>query len=145
MIELIFLPIQDPWVPPIQPMIIERYFEPPPTPYSAGNRGVDIKTQPQTPIKAPQDGVVHFSGKVANIGTVSINHNNLKTTFTPIDPIVKTGQAVKRNQIIGYVSNTGSHCKPHTCLHWGLIEQKKYLNPLQLLNNAKARLLPIFN
>ena len=144
MIELFLLPIQDPWVPPIQPMIIERYFEPPPTPYSAGNRGVDIRTEPQTPIRAPQDGIVHFSGKVANIGTLSINHNNLKTTFTPIDSIVKTGQFIKRNQIIGYVSITGSHCKPQTCLHWGLVMEKRYLNPLSLFN-AKTRLLPLFN
>jgi murein DD-endopeptidase MepM/ murein hydrolase activator NlpD len=144
MIELFLLPIQDPWVPPIQPMIIERYFEPPPTPYSAGNRGVDIRTEPQTPIRAPQDGIVHFSGKVANIGTLSINHNNLKTTFTPIDSIVKTGQFIKRNQIIGYVSTTGSHCKPQTCLHWGLVIEKRYLNPLSLFN-AKTRLLPLFN
>jgi murein DD-endopeptidase MepM/ murein hydrolase activator NlpD len=144
MIELFLLPIQDPWVPPIQPMIIERYFEPPPTPYSAGNRGVDIRTEPQTPIRAPQDGIVHFSGKVANIGTLSINHNNLKTTFTPIDSIVKTGQFIKRNQIIGYVSITGSHCKPQTCLHWGLVIEKRYLNPLSLFN-AKTRLLPLFN
>jgi murein DD-endopeptidase MepM/ murein hydrolase activator NlpD len=95
-------------------------------------------------VRAPQDGIVHFSGKVANIGTLSINHHHLKTTFTPIDPIVYKGQFVKRNQIIGYVSTTGSHCKPQTCLHWGLIEEKRYLNPLSLFK-TKTRLLPLFN
>lgn len=143
MLELIIIPISEPWVPPIQPMVIERYFEPPPTPYAAGNRGVDIRTEPQTPIRAPQDGVVHFSGKINNVGIVSINHNHLKTTFQPIDSIVVAGQAIKRNQIIGYVAVEGSHCIPDTCLHWGLIEEKRYLNPLSILV-SKVRLLPIF-
>lgn len=144
MLELLLLPLSEPWVPPIQPMIIERYFEPPLTPYGAGNRGVDIETQPKAPVRAPQDGIVFFSGKISNTGIVSINHNHLKTTFQPIDPIVKAGQTVKRNQIIGYVSETGSHCKPRTCLHWGLIEEKRYLNPLSLFN-TKTRLLPLFS
>jgi murein DD-endopeptidase MepM/ murein hydrolase activator NlpD len=69
--------------------------------------------------------------------------DHLKTTFTPIDPIVKTGQFVKRNQIIGYVSTTGSHCKPQTCLHWGLIVEKRYLNPLSILTKPYPILLPI--
>ena len=52
-------------------------------------------------------------------------------------------QAVKRNQIIGYVSTTGSHCKPQTCLHWGLIVEKRYLNPLSILTKPYPILLPI--
>lgn len=144
MLELLLLPISEPWVPPIQPMIIERFFEPPLTPYGAGNRGVDIQTQPNIPVRAPQDGIVFFSGKISNIGIISINHNHLKTTYQPINSIVKAGQTVKRNQIIGYVAETGSHCKPRTCLHWGLIEEKRYLNPLSLFN-SKTRLLPLFN
>ncbi len=144
MIELLLLTAPEPWVPPVQPMIIERFFEPPPAPYSAGNRGVDIETYPGAPVRSPQDGIVFFSGKIANVGIVSINHDNLKTTFQPIKPIVKAGQFVRRNQIIGYVSEAGSHCEPRTCLHWGLVEEKRYLNPLSVLN-SKARLLPIFN
>lgn len=144
MIELLLFTASEPWVPPVQPMIIERFFEPPPTAYSAGNRGVDIETYPGAPIRSPQDGIVFFSGKLGNVGIVSINHNNLKSTFQPLEPIIKSGQFVSRNQIIGYVSDAGSHCIPRTCLHWGLIEEKRYLNPLSVLT-PKTRLLPIYS
>lgn len=145
MLEIFLIPLNDPWVPPIQPMIIERYFEPPLTQYGAGNRGVDIQTQPHTPVRAPQDGIVHFAGTINGIGILSINHNQLKTTFQPIEAIVESGEYIKRNQIIGYVSTSGSHCEPKMCLHWGLIQEKRYLNPLGVLASKKIRLLPVLN
>jgi murein DD-endopeptidase MepM/ murein hydrolase activator NlpD len=50
---------------------------------------------------------------------------------------LQVGERVALGQVIGQVGQ-GGHCRG--CLHWGLREGKKYLNPLLLLGNGSGQL-----
>src|SRR5919109_3901822 len=60
-----------------------REFEPPPTPYSSGHRGIDIAAPIGTGIAAPSDGVVAFAGWVGGSLFISIDHpDGVRTTYS---------------------------------------------------------------
>ena len=63
------------WTWPIEGRVV-RGFVPPPTPYSAGHRGIDIAAAFGTPVHAPADGVVTFAGFVAGELFVTIDHGD---------------------------------------------------------------------
>ena len=58
---------------PVQGPVI-RGFEPPPDPYSAGHRGIDIGAPFGSPLQAAGDGVVAFAGWVGGSLFISIDH-----------------------------------------------------------------------
>lgn len=124
---------------------VTRRFEPPPEPWLAGHRGVDLAALPETLVRAAGPGVVAFAGPVAGRGVVSIQHpNGLRTTYEPLQPSVVEGQRVRAGDVIGRVA-TGHRCRPDSasCLHWGLRHGDIYLDPLSLLGVGRVRLLPL--
>ncbi len=132
---------------PVPDPTVLRGWEPPPTPYARGHRGVDLSAPAGTPVRALTAGRVFFAGRVAGRGVVSIEHTNsgtppLRTTYEPITPEVKKGEEVKPGQVVGTVSEPTPHC-PTACLHWGLRRGDTYLNPLTLLHRGPSRLLPV--
>jgi murein DD-endopeptidase MepM/ murein hydrolase activator NlpD len=75
---------------------------------------------------------------------VSIRHpDGLLTTYQPVRPRVRAGDAVRLGQVIGRLVARGSHCAPDACLHWGLRRAADYLDPLALLHLNPVRLLPL--
>ncbi|MDH2430104.1 M23 family metallopeptidase [Sphaerisporangium sp. TRM90804] len=124
-----------------------RPFAPPPLPWLAGHRGVDLDARPRRPVHAAGAGVVVYAGPFAARGVVSIAHaDGLRTTYLPVRTTVRRGQTVRRGDIIGVVekprhTDAAAHC-PATCLHWGLIGPDGYLDPLLLLARGQVRLLP---
>ncbi|MFC9595444.1 M23 family metallopeptidase [Streptomyces sp. NPDC056944] len=128
------------------PPEIVRGWEPPPGPYAAGHRGVDLAAPAGTPVLAPVAGTVTFAGPVGGRGVVSLTLPGtgtpaLRTTFSPVTPLVPPGTRVAPGTPIGKVEE-GPHC-PVTCLHWGLLRGEEYLNPLLLTRRAPSRLLPL--
>ena len=122
------------------PHPVVRPFEPPPTPYGPGHRGVDLGTALAAPVLAAGDGVVVFAGPVAGRGVISIDHpGGIRTTYEPVVPAVVAGQRVERGTVIGTV--TAGHC-PEACLHWGARRGDEYLDPLGLLSTGRVRLKP---
>lgn len=126
-----------------------RAWEPPPTPYARGHRGVDLASAPGTPVRAVAAGRVSYAGRVAGRGVVSVEltGTDLRTTYEPVRPLVAKGAEVTPGQVIAEVEPTGSHCAT-TCLHWGLRRARTYLNPLDLLptwllRRGPSRLLPL--
>lgn len=122
-----------------------RGFDAPAGPYSAGHRGADLAGVVGTPVLAGADGVVAFSGEVAGRGTVSIDHDNAgdlwRTTYQPVEPLVRTGERVRRGQRIAWL-RTSQEC-PSGCLHWGLRRgHDEYLDPMAWLAADGVRLLP---
>jgi murein DD-endopeptidase MepM/ murein hydrolase activator NlpD len=114
---------------------VVRRFQPPPTPWSAGHRGVDLFAFVGQPVLAAGAGVVSFSGVVAGVGVVSVDHGGgLRTTYEPVRARAPTGLVVGAGEQIGEVDATPGHCAPLTCLHWGLASgrgaQETYLDPL---------------
>ncbi|MEU8945211.1 M23 family metallopeptidase [Streptomyces sp. NPDC048489] len=129
-----------------------RAWQPPPTPYGRGHRGVDLAAEPGSPVRSIAPGRVSFAGRVAGRGVVAVELTGtgsppLRTTFTPVRATVKKGDEVTAGEVLGTLETDGSHC-PTSCLHWGLLRDRTYLDPLSLLpawllHPAPSRLLPV--
>ncbi|MEU6720029.1 M23 family metallopeptidase [Nonomuraea sp. NPDC046802] len=125
------------------PRILRR-FTPPPEPWLAGHRGIDLAVPASTAVFAPGPGTVRFAGPVAGKGVITIDHGDgLRTTYQPVSPSVRRGQPVTLGAKLGVIEPTISHC-PESCLHWGLRRDNLYLDPLLLLGRAPIRLLPFW-
>ncbi|TQJ56014.1 M23 family metallopeptidase [Streptomyces sp. NBC_00080] len=129
-----------------------RGWEPPAGPYARGHRGVDLAAPPDAPVRAVAAGRVSFAGRVAGRGVVSVELSAtgrppLRTTYEPVRASVHKGDEVAPGQVVGTVEPTGSHCV-RTCVHWGLLSGRTYLDPLSLLppwlrRSGPSRLLPV--
>ncbi|WP_052069737.1 murein hydrolase activator EnvC family protein [Streptacidiphilus albus] len=123
-----------------------RRFDPPPLPWAAGHRGVDLAAPVGSPVRAVKAGVVSFAGEIAGTFSVAVTHPGtgdppLRTTYQPLEPLVATGDRVAAGQVIGTVAAGPWHC-PASCLHWGLLRGHRYLDPLALVGLGRSRLLP---
>jgi murein DD-endopeptidase MepM/ murein hydrolase activator NlpD len=122
---------------------VSRPFEPPPAPYAAGHRGVDLAGVAGQPVLAAGGGVVAFAGLVAGRPVVSVDHpGGLRTTYEPVQPGVAAGQSVARGAPLGVLVTGHAGCPVEACLHWGLRRDQVYLDPLSLLRPPRVRLLP---
>ncbi|WP_329290750.1 M23 family metallopeptidase [Streptomyces sp. NBC_01455] len=129
-----------------------RAWQPPATPYGRGHRGVDLAAAPGAPVRSVAPGRVSFAGRVAGRGAVAVELAGtgdppLRTTFTPVRATVRKGDEVAAGEVLGTLEADGSHC-PTSCLHWGLLRDRTYLDPLSLLpswllHRAPSRLLPV--
>ncbi|MFF9194787.1 M23 family metallopeptidase [Streptomyces sp. NPDC014779] len=132
---------------PPRPVVL-RGWEPPPGPYAAGHRGLDLAAPPGTPVRAPAAGTVTFAGPVGGQGVLVLTHPGtgrppLRTTYVPVTPAVPTGTRVRPGDLLAHTTPT-PHC-PRACLHWGLLRGDTYLNPLLLLTaGGGSRLLPVW-
>jgi Peptidase family M23/PGAP1-like protein len=130
---------QSTYVPPITPPagVITDRFRPPPTPYAAGNRGLDYATVPGSPIVASASGVVVFAGPVAQTLHVTIQHpDGLRTTYSFLARVaVAVGQRVAQAQVVGVAG---------AVLHFGVRDREgDYLDPEALFaGRAEAHLIP---
>ncbi|MBD9703992.1 M23 family metallopeptidase [Streptomyces sp. ID01-12c] len=132
--------------------LVARVWEPPPTPYARGHRGVDLAAPAGSPVRAVAPGRVAFAGRVAGRGVVSVELTGtgdppLRTTYEPVRTSVKKGDQVTAGAPLGALEATPSHC-PTACLHWGLRRGDTYLDPLTLLppwllRRGPSRLLPV--
>ncbi|MER6447074.1 M23 family peptidase [Streptomyces venezuelae] len=123
------------------PLSVARWWDPPPTPYAAGHRGVDLAAPVGAELRAVAAGRVHHAGPVVGRGVLSLAlPNGLRTTYEPVRPLVAEGEQVVAGQVVAVLTD-GSHC-PASCLHWGLLAGEVYLNPLTLLPRPTPRLLP---
>jgi murein DD-endopeptidase MepM/ murein hydrolase activator NlpD len=122
---------------------VVRGFEPPPEPWMAGHRGVDLVPAAGDLVVAAGAGVVRFAGMVVDRPVVSIGHaDGLITTYEPVLPMVKAGDTVEGGQPIGQLLGGHAGCGV-ACLHWGLRQGTSYLDPLALIGRVRVRLLPL--
>lgn len=105
--------------------------------------GIDISAHAGTPIVAPADGVVTFSGRLAGYGNaVVINHGfGLKTFYGHNKRNrVKVGTRVKRGDVIADVGSTGYSTGPH--VHYEVLVNNTPVNPTRYIidyQESKAR------
>jgi hypothetical protein len=127
------------YIPPVSPSVstIVDHFRPPPTPYSAGNRGIDYATVPGSIVVASAAGVVVFAGEVAGALHVTIRHaDGLRTSYSFLARLlVAAGQEVAQGQPIGVTGST---------FHFGVRDPAgDYLDPEALLRGTLgAHLVP---
>lgn len=107
-----------------------------------GHRGVDLAARTGQDILAAEDGVVAFTGVVAGVPVVSVDHaDGIRTTYQPVHATVRAGDKVKEGEPIGRMATPSSD---HAGLHWGARTGKdSYINPLTLLEAPQIRLKPV--
>jgi murein DD-endopeptidase MepM/ murein hydrolase activator NlpD len=128
------------------PLTVVRAFAPPLHPWAAGNRGVDLAAYAGEEVAAATPGLVIYAGVLAGRGVISLRDGSLRTTYEPVDPVVRPGDSVVAGQLIGYVSAAADACgPPGSCLHWGALQSDLYIDPMGLLRAPRVRLLPIWS
>jgi murein DD-endopeptidase MepM/ murein hydrolase activator NlpD len=93
------------YIPPVPAAVavITDHFRLPPTPYAAGNRGLDYSTVPGSVVVAAASGQVVFAGSVGNTLHVTIAHTDgLRTSYSFLAQIlVARGDRVEQSEPIG--------------------------------------------
>jgi len=100
------------------------------------HRGIDLRAPYKTPVYAPADGVVEFAGyhKKSGFGVLLIiNHNyGFKTLYGHLYKCkVKTGDFVKKGDVIAYTGSSGLSSGPH--LHYEVRYLQIPLNPIKFI------------
>jgi len=109
--------------------------------YSRLHAGVDFAARSGTPIYAVTDGRVAFAGRHGGHGNyVKLAHSGgLGTGYAHMSRIaVRSGEQVKRGQVIGYVGSTGLSTGPH--LHYEVYRNGKTVNPLTVKFEQQSQL-----
>lgn len=126
-------------VPPVgdahHPPAVARGFDPPHAPWGAGHRGVDLHTATGAQVRSPVSGTVTFAGQVAGRGVVVVTHaDGMRSSLEPVAATVPVGTTVTGGEQIATVESSPSgHCRPASCLHWGVRDGERYVDPLSLL------------
>jgi murein DD-endopeptidase MepM/ murein hydrolase activator NlpD len=137
---------------------IVRGFEPPSQRWQAGHRGVDLLGTVGQEVRAAGAGTVSYAGPLFGRPVVAVDHtapgrDTLRTTYEPVEPVVRVGDRVTAGQPIGKIAAAAldpqvGHCAPRACLHWGLVRgfghAERYLDPVGLLEQGPVRLLPVW-
>lgn len=100
------------------------------------HRGLDIATHAGTPIIAPADGLITYSGKKGLMGNmITIEHGfGLVTRYGHIQKLLKKKRdRVKRGETIALVGNTGRSTGPH--LHYEVRLNGVAVNPTKYFFN----------
>lgn len=105
---------------------------------------MDLDARPGAVVRAAGAGRVAFAGSVAGRSVVVIDHGRLRTTYLPVEPSVRAGRPVRAGDPIGTLQDAPEHCPSGSCLHWGLRDALRYLDPLSLLTGGPVRLLPVW-
>jgi murein DD-endopeptidase MepM/ murein hydrolase activator NlpD len=100
--------------------------------------GVDIAADPGTPVHAPADGFVIFSGLKEGYGkVVVIDHGyGIRTLFAHNSKLfINSGVRVKRGEMISEVGSTGHSTGPH--LHYEIRKNGVPINPLTFFSRGR--------
>lgn len=108
--------------------------------YKRMHAGIDFRASYGSPIYAVTDGVVQFAGRHGGHGNyVKLSHGGgLGTGYAHMSRIaVRSGQNVRRGQVIGYVGSTGLSTGPH--LHYEMYRNGRTVDPssVQFVNRAQ--------
>lgn len=109
--------------------------------YVRMHAGLDFKAGYGTPIVAVTDGRVSGAGRMGGCGSaVRIDHGGaLQTRYCHMSQIAaRSGQMVRRGQVIGYVGSTGLSTGPH--LHYEMYRAGRPVNPAQVAFVTRAQL-----
>ena len=123
--------------PPVDAPIVD-HFRPPPSPFEAGNRGIDYATVPGSPVGAAAPGDVVFAGPVGGqLHVVVLHADGIRTSYSFLAAVtVRRGQRVVSGQEVG---------RAGASLHFGARRGDTYVDPLTLFGPAgrgRAHLVP---
>jgi murein DD-endopeptidase MepM/ murein hydrolase activator NlpD len=111
--------------------------------YRNGNRrhkGVDIYARKGTPVVAVSDGIVTAvtnGGKGGKCIWVKSASHPWTAYYAHLDKQkVRSGQFVKRGQVVGTVGNTGNARYTPSHLHFGIYKENEAVNPLPYIKKS---------
>jgi len=134
------------------PPAVTRPFDAPSPDWKPGHRGVDLAGTPGQPVYAAGAATVVFAGLLAGRPVVSLAHpGGLHTSYEPVRAVVRAGQAVTAQSVIGELVEGHAGCRASqaggACLHWGAMwgpsSGAHYVDPLGLLKSVPIRLKPL--
>ncbi len=123
---------------------VVHYFDPPADPWGSGHRGADLAGSVGQAVHSALPGTVAFVGYVAGKPVITIEHGGTRTTYEPVVSTLSVGTAVDAGSRLGALDLAFSHCFPAACLHWGWLRGRVYLDPLDLVQDGRVRLLPLW-
>ena len=100
--------------------------------------GLDISADHGSPVYATADGMVVFAERQSGYGNlIVVEHGyGLESRYGHLSRYkARTGEKVKRGDVLGYVGSTGRSTGSH--LHYEVRLNGRLLNPLQLLLNYR--------
>ncbi|MEK7246332.1 MAG: peptidoglycan DD-metalloendopeptidase family protein, partial [Pseudomonadota bacterium] len=104
----------------------------------AAHYGVDLSAPKSAPVHATALGMVMFSGFLDKYGRlIEIDHGNgIRTRYAHLDKtMVKKGDKVVFNQVIGLVGNSGRSTGAH--LHYEIMFKDKPKNPMNFIKAGR--------
>jgi len=104
------------------------------------HQGIDISTEKGQPIYATADGTVESASYTGDYGNLIVLRHGfgLSTRYGHLSSFAsRTGQTVKRGDVIGYVGSTGRSTGAQ--VHYEILANGKLINPLQLLTQPAKR------
>ena len=110
---------------------VVRGFARPATEWAAGHRGLDIRANPGSEVRAPVAGRITFVGPVAGRGVIVLRTlEDEDVTLEPIEPAVVQGDVVNPGDVVGFVraGHLGSNA-----LHLGIRVRGEYVDPAPFL------------
>lgn len=120
---------------------VVRPFDAPDQPWLSGHRGIDVAAGAGARVHSPAAGTVAFAGWVVNRPVITITHpDGRRSSFEPVDSQLPVGARVSRGEPIGTVTRPW-HCTTFPCLHWGVREGERYVNPLQFVTGMQPSVL----
>jgi murein DD-endopeptidase MepM/ murein hydrolase activator NlpD len=134
---------------PLRPRpAVAREFDAPSPNWNPGHRGVDLAGAPGQPVYAAGAATVVFAGVLAGRPVVSLAHpGGLHTSYEPVRAVVRVGQLVTDETVIGELVAGHVGCRAAACLHWGAMwgsaSGADYVDPLGLLKSTAIRLKPL--
>ncbi|MFY0687848.1 MAG: peptidoglycan DD-metalloendopeptidase family protein [Cyclobacteriaceae bacterium] len=102
------------------------------------HQGIDIPAKTGAPVVATADGAVTVKNHKGGFGKhIYIEHGNgYKTQYAHLSAFnVKSGQNVKKGDLIGFIGSTGLSTSPH--LHYEVIKSDKHVDPMEYINDYK--------
>ncbi|WP_307844812.1 M23 family metallopeptidase [Actinotalea solisilvae] len=131
---------------PVPGGAVRSRFDPPAQRWAAGHRGVDLDAPAGTTVVAPAAGTVVVAGPVVDRHVLTLLHDDgRRSSLEPVVAAVAVGARVEAGAVVGSVEPppAATHCAPR-CLHWGVREGERYVDPLALLPGAgPVVLLPV--
>ncbi|MEI6613287.1 MAG: M23 family metallopeptidase [Chrysiogenales bacterium] len=111
--------------------------------FSARHNGIDFGAPYGTPVRATAAGVVSGRGRDSGRGNyLIIRHGNGFTSqyfhLSRFAPTPGSRRRVEQGQVVGYVGSSGLSTGAH--LHYGLLQNGRFLNPLKLQSPSIAPL-----
>jgi hypothetical protein len=124
-------------VPPVEAPVADP-FRPPAGPYGAGNRGIEYRTEPGTPVRASAAGTISFAGAVGGALHVTVAHaDGVRTSYSFLATAeVVVGQRLEQGDALG---TSGAR------LHFGARIGDAYFDPAALFTATltEVELLPL--